>query len=75
MPSGSEAMLARISASARADSARMRRSDRVVAIFVEQRMHALLAEAERIELAVEIAPVRLRHARVGGKDIDDVLLQ
>ena len=51
-----------------------RGGDRVVAVFVEQRVHALLAEVERVELAVEVAPVRLRHARIGGEDVDDVLL-
>ena len=38
-------------------------------------MEAPLAEAERVELAVEVAPVRQRHARIGGEDIDNVLLQ
>ena len=31
-----------------------------------------LAEIERVELAVEVAPVRLRHARIGAENIDDV---
>ena len=37
-------------------------------------MQAALTEVERVDLAVEIAPVRLRHAGVRGKDVDDVLL-
>ena len=73
MPSGSAAILARISASARAVSASSAAANSVVAVFVEQRMQAPLAELERIELAVEVAPVRLRHPRVGGEDVDDVL--
>ena len=54
---------------------RERGRDGLVAVFVEQRVQAALAEIERVELAVEIAPVRLRHARVRGKDVDDVLLE
>src|SRR5256885_15206909 len=38
-------------------------------------MQPPLAEIERIELPVEIAPVRLRYARIGTENIDDVLLQ
>src|SRR5437870_3984478 len=37
-------------------------------------MQPPLAEIERIKLAVEIAPVRLRHARIRGEDVDNVLL-
>ena len=37
-------------------------------------MQAALAEVERVDLAVEIAPVRLRHTGVRGQDVDDVLL-
>ena len=68
-------MLARISVSARALSAAKRGRDRVVAIVVEQCLQAALAEIERVELAVEIAPVRLRHARIRAENVDDVLLQ
>ena len=74
MPSGSAAMLARISASARARQRVQRGGDRIVAVVVEQRVHALLAEVKRVELTVEVAAVGLRHARIGGEDIDDVLL-
>ncbi len=38
-------------------------------------MDPLFAKPERVELAVEIAPVRQRHARIGGKNIDNVLLE
>src|SRR5437763_8849495 len=37
-------------------------------------MQAALTEVERVDLAVEIPPVRLRHAGVRGKNVDDVLL-
>ena len=37
-------------------------------------LDALFTEAERVELAVEVAPIRQRHARIGGEDIDDILL-
>ena len=37
-------------------------------------MQAALTEVERVDLAVKIAPVRLRHARVRGENVDDVLL-
>ena len=74
VPSGSAAMLPRISSSARAESAVERGSNGVVAVFVEQRVQAALAEIERVDLAVQIAPIGLRHARIGGENIDDVLL-
>src|SRR3954447_18764646 len=37
-------------------------------------MQPPLAKIQRIQLAVEIAPVRLRHTRVRRQDVDDVLL-
>ena len=44
-------------------------------MVIEQPRHALRAEVERIELAVEIAIKGPRQARVGGQDIDDVLAE
>ena len=52
-----------------------RRRDRVVAVLVEQRVEAPLSQIERVELPVEVAPVRLRGAGVCRKNVDDVLLQ
>ena len=46
----------------------------VVTVFVEQRMQTAFAEVERINLAVEIAAIGLRVARVRGQNVDDVLL-
>ena len=46
----------------------------IVAVFVEEGAKPALAEIERVELTVEVAPVRGRHARVRRQDIDDVLV-
>ena len=48
----------RISASARSEKASRRCATRRRAVFVEQRVEPALAEIERVELAVEVAPVR-----------------
>ena len=48
--------------------------DGIVAVFVEERAKPALAEIERVELTVEVAPVRGRHARVRRQDIDDILV-
>ena len=53
----------------------MRRRDGGVAVFVEQLVQPALAEVERVELADEVAEIRLRDARIGGEDVDDVVLQ
>ena len=52
-----------------------RRRDRVVAVLVEQRVQAPLSQIERVELPVEVAPVRLRGAGVCRKNVNDVMLQ
>ena len=75
MPSGSEAMLARIRASARAESAASAVSTVSSPYSSSSAWTRRSPRPERIELAVEIAPIRLRHARIGGEDVDDVLLQ
>ena len=60
---------------ARATAPRARRATVSSPYSSSSAVQAPLAEIERVELAVEVAPVRLRHARVGRQDIDDVLLE
>ena len=59
---------------ARAQRCKRGRDD-LVAVFVEQGVQAAFAEIERVELPIEVAPIRLRHAGVRGQNVDDVLLQ
>ena len=51
-----------------------RRGDQFLPIVLEQGLDPPFAQIERIELAVEIAPVRLRYPRIGCQNVDDVLL-
>ena len=43
-------------------------------MLVQQLPKASLAEVERVELPVQVAPIRLRHARIGREDVEDILL-
>ena len=46
-----------------------------VAVLAEERMETALAQVQGIQLAIQITPVRPRHARIGVEDVDDVLLE
>jgi hypothetical protein len=56
-------------------SATVSRAHRGIAILIEQRHEAPFAEIERVELAVEVTPVRGPGPRIRRHDVDDVLVQ